>query len=127
MSGCSQHSTTDQRISSTSKSKHNNENDLLKDPIIDNFENFQQLDQALSHIGLSETMKWDIYTLIAGVLHLGNITFEENLEDFHGGCKVSKSSDHTLSITAKFLGVDSFKLRQALVSRVMHSKETAIM
>lgn len=73
-------------------------------------------------MGMSDTTKLEIYALVAGVLHLGNLTFEENPEDVRGGCQVSKSSEHSLSITAKLLGVDSFELRQALVSRVMQSK-----
>lgn len=71
---------------------------------------------------MSDTTKMEIYALVAGVLHLGNLSFEENPEDVRGGCQVSKSSEHSLSITAKLLGVDSFELRQALVSRVMQSK-----
>lgn len=97
-------------------------NGPLKDPILDDYTDFHQLDQALSRLGLSETTKLEIYALVAGVLHLGNITFEENSEDVRGGCQVSKSSEHSLSITSKLLGVDSFELRQALVSRVMQSK-----
>lgn len=80
------------------------------------------MDEALSRLGLSDTTKLEIYALVAGVLHLGNISFEENPEDVRGGCQVSKASEHTLSITSKLLGVDSFELRQALVSRVMQSK-----
>lgn len=71
---------------------------------------------------MSDTNKLEIYALVAGVLHLGNISFEENPEDVRGGCQVAKSSEHSLSITSKLLGVDPFELRQALVSRVMQSK-----
>lgn len=97
-------------------------NGPIKDPILDDYNDFHQLDEALSRLGLSETTKLEIYALVAGVLHLGNITFEENPEDVRGGCQVSKSSESSLAITSKLLGVDSFELRQALVSRVMQSK-----
>lgn len=125
MSGCTQYfatSATDRKISSASKSKNHASNGPLKDPILDDYEDFQQLDQALSRLGLSDTTKLEIYALVAGVLHLGNISFEENPEDVRGGCQVAKSSEYSLSITSKLLGVDSFELRQALVSRVMQSK-----
>lgn len=97
-------------------------NGPIRDPILDDYDDFQQLDEALSRLGMSETTKLEIYALVAGVLHLGNVSFEENPEDVRGGCQVSKASEHSLSITAKLLGVDSFELRQALVSRVMQSK-----
>lgn len=125
MAGCTQYfatAATDRKISSSSKSKSHQTNGPIKDPMLDDYDDFQHLDEALSRLGMSESTKLEIYALVAGVLHLGNITFEENPEDVRGGCQVSKSSEHSLSITAKLLGVDSFELRQALVSRVMQSK-----
>lgn len=73
-------------------------------------------------MGMSDSTKLEIYSLVAGVLHLGNVSFEDNPEDVRGGCQVSKSSEHSVSITAKLLGVDSFELGQALVSRMMQIK-----
>lgn len=125
LSGCTQYFATasnDKKISANSKSKAHQANGPLKDPILDDYEDFQQLDQALSRIGLSDSTKLELYALVAAVLHLGNVTFEENPEDVRGGCQVSKSSEHALSMTSKLIGVDSFELRQALVSRVMQSK-----
>ncbi|XP_031632480.1 myosin heavy chain 95F isoform X3 [Contarinia nasturtii] len=125
LSGCTQYfatASTDRKISAASKSKSHLANGPIKDPILDDFNDFQKLDEALSRLGLNEMTRLEIYALVASVLHLGNITFEENPEDVRGGCQVSKSSEHTLSITSKLLGVDSFELRQALVSRVMQSK-----
>lgn len=125
LAGCTQYfatTTTERKISSSSKSKNHSANGPIKDPILDDYEDFQHLDEALSRLGMSDTNKLEIYALVAGVLHLGNISFEENPEDVRGGCQVAKSSEHSLSITSKLLGVDSFELRQALVSRVMQSK-----
>jgi len=125
LAGCTQFfatPSTDKKVPQTSKSKAHLANGPLKDPILDDYNDFQQLDQALTRLSLSESTKLEIYAMVAGVLHLGNVTFEENPEDARGGCQVSKSSEHSLSITAKLLGVDPFELRQALVSRVMQSK-----
>lgn len=94
----------------------------LKDPILDDYKDFNELDQALSRLGLSENQKFEIYSLVSAVLHLGNISFEDNPEDAKGGCKVSQDSEKSLTITAKLIGCDPFELRQALVSRVMQSK-----
>lgn len=125
LAGCTQYfatASTDRKISASSKSKLHLSNGPIKDPILDDYDDFKHLDEALSRLGVSDTTKMEIYALVAGVLHLGNVSFEENPEDVRGGCQVSKSSEHSLSITAKLLGVDSFELRQALVSRVMQSK-----
>lgn len=59
--------------------------------------------------------------MVASVLHLGNVTFEDNPEDKKGGCKVCADSEKSLTIAARLMGVDPGELRQALVSRVMQS------
>lgn len=125
LSGCTQYfttPTTDRKVSASSKSKSHIEKGSLKDPILDDFEGFHELDQALSRLGLHDAQRFEIYALVAAVLHLGNVSFEEIPDDARGGCQVTKSSEQILAITAKLIGVDSFELRQALVSRVMQSK-----
>ncbi|XP_046804371.1 myosin heavy chain 95F isoform X2 [Lucilia cuprina] len=125
LSGCTQYfanSKTEQLIPATQKSKHHTQKGPLKDPIIDDYNHFQNLDKALGRLGLSEAQKLEIYSLVAACLHLGNISFEEIPDDARGGCQVSDSSEKSLTITCRLLGVDPDELRQALVSRVMQSK-----
>lgn len=80
----------------------------------------------MGRLGLSDTEKLGIYSLVAAVLHLGNIAFEEIPDDVRGGCQVSEASEQSLTITSGLLGVDQTELRTALVSRVMQSKEAAL-
>ena len=94
----------------------------LKDPKLDDLSDFKSLDRDLSNIGLTDSDRLSVYTSIASVLHLGNITFEDNPEDNTGGCMVSSDSESSLTITSKLLGLESEELRGALVSRVMQSK-----
>lgn len=125
LSGCTQYfsnSKTEQLIPSTQKSKNHAQKGPLKDPIIDDYNHFHNLDKALGRLGLSEVQKLEIYSLVAACLHLGNIAFEEIPDDARGGCQVSDSSEKSLTITCRLLGVDPDELRQALVSRVMQSK-----
>lgn len=125
LSGCTQYfanSSTDKQIPNTQKSKDHLSKGALHDPILDDFNDFKELDQALSRLGLSDAHRIEIYGLVAAVLHLGNLTFEENPEDTRGGCIVNHSSEKTLQISAKLIGCDPLELRQALVSRVMLSK-----
>lgn len=125
LSGCTQFfasNTTDKKIPIAQKSKSHQSKGPLTDPILDDYNDFHTLDQALTRLGLTEQTKFEIYALVAAVLHLGNVSFEDNPEDTRGGCQVSKASESSMAIAAKLIGVDSFELRQALVSRVMQSK-----
>lgn len=64
--------------------------------------------------------------MVAAVLHLGNIVFEDNPEDTRGGCRVAQNSEKSLVIASKLLGIDPSELRQALVSRVMQSSRGGV-
>lgn len=118
----SQMPTPKKNIPTNQKSTNHQKKGPLKDPLIDDFEDFSALDKALSRLGLSNNDKLAIYALVAAVLHLGNISFEDMPDDVRGGCQVSDSSEKTLNLSAQLLGLDDFELRQALVSRVMQSK-----
>lgn len=125
LSGCTQYfanAKTEQLIPGTQKSANHQKKGPLKDPIIDDYQHFQNLDKALGRLGMSNDDKMGIYALVAAVLHLGNIAFEEIPDDVRGGCQVSEASEHSLTITSGLLGVDQNELRTALVSRVMQSK-----
>ena len=70
----------------------------LKDPLLDDIADFAKMDkvciqlykldktqkvlfwilQALQTLGLSEGERMQIYTVVAAVLHLGNVAFEGN-------------------------------------------------
>jgi len=51
---------------------------------MDDIADFRLTDDAMTHMGLSDADKLAIYTIIAGVLHLGNISFEESHDDSTG-------------------------------------------
>lgn len=70
-------------------------------------------------MGLSSGERYELYSTVAAVLHLGNIEFEENLEGNKGGSKVCPGSEASLKIAAGLMGVDPEELRQALVTKVM--------
>ena len=125
LSGCTQYftnATTEAKIPNDRKSANHLKGGSLKDPILDDYQDFHNLDQALSRLGLSDAQRHQIYSLVAAVLHLGNVTFEDNPDDARGGCQVAAKSEASLEITAQLIGVDACELRQALVTRVMQSK-----
>ncbi|XP_046963537.1 myosin heavy chain 95F isoform X1 [Vanessa cardui] len=132
--GCTQYFTSvqsEKKINASQKSKQQQAKGGLRDPILDDVEDFQRLHQALSRVGLSEAEKKSVYSIVAAVLHLGNVQFEEE-GGARGGCGVAPRSEPALAAAAALLGVDPAELRMALVSRLMQSsrggaKGTAIM
>ena len=49
----------------------------LRDPLLDDLGDFNRMCGAMKKIGLDDTEKLDLFRVVAGVLHLGNIDFEE--------------------------------------------------
>ena len=50
----------------------------LHDIQLDDKNDFARMDTAMTNMGMSNDEKMAIYVVVAGVLHLGNIQFEEN-------------------------------------------------
>ena len=71
--------------------------------------------------GISEVERMSVYTSIAAILHLGNISFEDDPDDNRGGCRVTDQSEASLQTTAMLMGLDPDELRRALTARVMQA------
>ncbi|XP_037603216.1 myosin VIb isoform X3 [Sebastes umbrosus] len=90
----------------------------LKDPLLDDQGDFNRMCVAMKKIGLDDTEKLDLFRVVAGVLHLGNIDFEETGSS-SGGCVLKNQSGQTLEYCADLLGLDQDDLRVSLTTRVM--------
>lgn len=79
----------------------------------------------MSQMGLTEQDKLNIYSTVAAVLHLGNINFEDDPEITKGGCKITRTTEQSLTITGEMLGLDQRDLRNALITRILMTKTTS--
>lgn len=91
----------------------------LKEPGINDVEDFKLLNAAMDSIGITMQQKSDIYRILAAVLHMGNIEFQENMRDKKGGCQVTPESEKIAADVAKFLGVQGGELIMCLTTRIM--------
>ncbi|XP_035731795.1 myosin heavy chain 95F-like isoform X1 [Vespa mandarinia] len=117
---------SEKKLNDAQKSSEQMKKGSLSDPYLDDVEGFNAIDQALTRLGLTDAERMEIYTMVAAVLHLGNITFEDNPEDTKGGSRISPNSEKAVLMSAKLLGVDPEELRQALVSKVMQTSRGGI-
>lgn len=108
-------------LSEDRKSKDLKTKGPLIDSIVDDIEDFTATDQALSHFGVTD--KLAIYKVVASVLHLGNISFEDNPDDNKGGCQVRADSRPALQTAAHLIGIEVDELEQSLLSRVMQTSK----
>ncbi|NXG85224.1 MYO6 protein, partial [Stercorarius parasiticus] len=109
---------TDKQILQNRKSPEYLKAGSLKDPLLDDHGDFNRMCTAMKKIGLDDAEKLDLFRVVAGVLHLGNIDFEE-AGSTSGGCALRARSQPSLERCAALLGLDEEDLRGSLTSRVM--------
>ncbi|XP_070589188.1 unconventional myosin-VI isoform X5 [Erythrolamprus reginae] len=109
---------TDKQILQNRKSPEYQKLGALKDPLLDDHGDFNRMCTAMKKIGLNDEEKLDLFRVVAGVLHLGNIDFEE-AGSTSGGCTLKNKSAQSLEYCAKLLGLDQDDLRVSLTTRVM--------
>uniref|UniRef100_A0AAR2LIR7 Unconventional myosin-VI n=1 Tax=Pygocentrus nattereri TaxID=42514 RepID=A0AAR2LIR7_PYGNA len=101
---------TDKQILQNRKSPEHLKAGPLKDPLLDDQGDFTRMVVAMKKIGLDDAEKLDLFRVVAGVLHLGNIDFEE-AGSTSGGCILKKQSSQALEHCAELLGLDEEDLR----------------
>ncbi|XP_055458528.1 unconventional myosin-VI isoform X2 [Psammomys obesus] len=109
---------TDKQILQNRKSPEYVKAGSLKDPLLDDHGDFIRMCTAMKKIGLDDEEKLDLFRVVAGVLHLGNIDFEE-AGSTSGGCNLKNKSAPSLEYCAELLGLDQDDLRVSLTTRVM--------
>jgi len=121
--GCTQYfcsQTHDLQLDERRKSQVHAKFGAIQDQLIDDVKCYEQTDRALTNFGISEEQKRAIYSIVASVLHLGNVSFCDDPEDNRGGCRIEAGqAERSLETTARLMGLDKDLLRQALVSRIM--------
>jgi myosin heavy subunit len=86
---------------------------------------YEETCQCLQSIGLSLLQQKNVFSIVAAVLHLGNIQFETNGDDdnhHHEGdhAKIKGESAASLQKACELLGVDEAKLSEALLTKSLN-------
>lgn len=118
LNGCNRYFATDisdQMIPTDYKSQTHKTKGCLKDSFLDDYFGFQNLDRAMNAIGVIENEKSKFFEAIAGILHLGNVEFEKDVQ----GCKVSDRSEKSLEFAASLLDIRTSELRELLIFKII--------
>ncbi|CAB9513362.1 Unconventional myosin [Seminavis robusta] len=82
---------------------------------------FAETRECLSRIGLSEEEQLAVFRIAAGVLHLGNVQFEEKGESGEPGhsehATISEASKPSLTKACELLGLDEAKVADAILTK----------
>lgn len=78
---------------------------------------FMDVDYTLDVMGIQENEKTGLYQLLAVIIHLGNIEFENSGND--DAAQISEKSKHHIGFAATLLNVSSDDLMNALLFRTI--------
>ncbi|XP_064620363.1 unconventional myosin-Ie-like isoform X2 [Lineus longissimus] len=82
----------------------------------DDKKDFKDTKHAMGVVGIDDITQDSVFSIVAGVLHLGNILFVED------GNYAAVSNDEFLDFPAYLFGVEKEMLRSKLTGRIMDSK-----
>nr|CEL70079.1 TPA: myosin G, putative [Neospora caninum Liverpool] len=94
-------------------------------PEVDDLAGFSELKRALLILGFSPSTQNAIFSIVAAILHLGNVTFAPEA----GGekCAVAGNTRDHLNAASELLGLDSPRVEGALTSRKMKTGNESIL
>lgn len=80
---------------------------------VDDGEDLVETREAFSLLGINDVRQMEIFRILSGILHIGNIMFQEG---DHENCIIPKTDKH-LPLMAEMLGVDMEQMRHWLCQR----------
>jgi len=83
---------------------------------IDDIQEYKDTRNAMNIIGITNEEQGHVFRLIAGILHIGNITF---FEDGKGNAAIQEQN--VLELAASMLNVEPFTLQSAILFRVINT------
>uniref|UniRef100_A0A672N0X2 Unconventional myosin-VIIa-like n=1 Tax=Sinocyclocheilus grahami TaxID=75366 RepID=A0A672N0X2_SINGR len=102
-------------LGDASQFKYLTEGDCLTCDGRDDTDEFGRIHSALKILTFSDRDCWEIFKLLATILHMGNIDFQSTIMNNMDSCDVMSSSH--FSVTAKLLEVDDAVLEKSLTHR----------
>lgn len=118
--GCTQYFLQDRNTKTLSpavQSEDQKQLGPLKDIVMDDYEDFQTTVRVFDGMRMSAEDKESLFAILGGILHLGNIIFDDG-SAVQSCCRVSPKTETSLAKAADLLGVNKDTLAKDLTARV---------
>lgn len=120
LSGANDALSSELKLEGVDKFAYLNQSGCVSDPNVDDELLFDEVSSALSTVGIDSNLQKQVWTVLAGLLHLGNILLKDRETGEGDVGEVTKDAERSLAICASLLGVDSEGL-----SKVIREREIA--
>ncbi|CAK4278563.1 unnamed protein product [Aphanomyces euteiches] len=85
--------------------------------ILNDASNFDKLTDALVLVGIDSAMQLELFRLVAGLLHLGNVSFDEEETDEGTTACIGPKAEPSLETAASLLGMQKDILASAMLTK----------
>ncbi|KAM6906949.1 unconventional myosin-XIX [Xenentodon cancila] len=89
-------------------------------------DDFHETVEAMVHLGIKEESQRQIFRILAGILHLGNVSFS-SLVDESKPCDLAEKSEGFLQRAAELLGVAAEELQTCLRVRTLKAGKQSVL
>lgn len=93
-----------------------NQSGCIEIPGVDDKKNFESLRLALTVLKMSSTELDELFRVISGILHLGNVSFTTS-DDSQDGASIESKSDPSISALTELFACDEGDIRNSLKNR----------
>ncbi|XP_033833761.1 unconventional myosin-XIX isoform X1 [Periophthalmus magnuspinnatus] len=87
---------------------------------------FEETLEAMGHLGISTEQQRDIFRILAGILHLGNVKFSSPSDDSQS-CDLEEQSKDYFQNAAELLGVTAAELETCLKVRTLKAGRQSVL
>lgn len=116
LAGASEHEANQLQLYSAEHFYYVNQSQCYQVDGINDVEDYAAVRNSMNVIGISEANQNNIFRLLAGILHIGNMTFHEE-----GKGNAEISVPQVLELAASMLDVEAFTLQSAILFRVINT------
>ena len=118
--GCTEEERQKYRIGEVEDYQYLNQSQCFEIAGANDARDFADVREAFDTFGFEKATQQKVFSLLSGILHLGNLQFSE--EDTEGGLQARVDDRETLSTVARLLDIDEAFLERVLTSRVIRAR-----
>lgn len=100
-----------------------NQSNCTGDPTLDDVKDWQALDKAFDVIGFKDGQREDVLSVLAGILHLGNVQFTNaggaQVVDFDGKAQMPENCSTDIERASRLLGINGERLEGVMKERTI--------
>lgn len=122
LAGADDQLSSELQLAAVDKFNYLNQSGCVSDPNIDDELLFDEVVSALGTVGITTMLQKQVWTVLAGLLHLGNLQLKDRETSEGDAGEITKEAQAYLQSCAALLGVDPSNLSRVITERAISTR-----